>query len=356
MKFIKKNKLLSVTLILTIIVTLFSLIEMVSINSKYINQSTITFKVNNIRNPQVKKLIRFIDNVYGDIYFKISAKQKKNFRVNEVLYKNLPDKIFIEGIGDNYTSSNNLSKNNLHEWHRSHGNHSSNRFSDLKKINLDNVNNLELAWSHQFKDKGGIQANPIYANGLVYMPSTGKSIIAINAITGDKVWEQKTTSNPAYRGLVYSDEEVPKLYFCDGKYLSALYANTGKKVNNFGNSGQTKLKSLCKITPAIIKDQIIIATVEPALEVYNINSGELLWKYYLKEKVSSRHGGKRYDYQGGNPWGGISADIERELVFVTTGNPSLYFQGVNRPGKNRFSNCFRYKKSKSIMGFSRNRT
>ena len=37
-----------------------------------------------------------------------------------------------------------------------------NRFSNLKDINLSNVNNLELAWKFKFKKKGDIQANPIF--------------------------------------------------------------------------------------------------------------------------------------------------------------------------------------------------
>ena len=28
---------------------------------------------------------------------------------------------------------------------------------------------------------------------------------------------------------------------------------------------------------------------------------------------------KRYDYSGGNVWGGISADISRQIVYVSTG-------------------------------------
>ena len=354
MNYLKKNKFLSTLFIVLFLIASFSLIDMISIEPKYLNQPTITFKVNNVRNPQVKKIVRLLDNIYGKIYFSLSANQKKKFIIDKNFYDSLPNKVYIKGITDEYTKSNNLSKNNLNEWHRSHGNHSSNRFSDLKKINLTNINDLDLAWSYQFDDTGGIQANPIFAKGLIYMPSTKKSIIAINAINGKKVWEQQTTTKPALRGLIYNDKKEPKLFFCDGKNLNALFADTGKKVPNFGNSGQVNLKSTCKITPVIIKDTIIIATVEPALEVYNINSGELIWKYYLKEKIFSRHGGKRYDYSGGNPWGGISADIERELVFVTTGNPSLYLQGVNRPGKNKFSNsiiAFDIKNRKILWDF-----
>ena len=37
-----------------------------------------------------------------------------------------------------------------------------------------------------------------------------------------------------------------------------------------------------------------------------------------ENKEYFRYGGKRYDYSGGNPWGGISADLDREIVYVST--------------------------------------
>jgi len=66
----------------------------------------------------------------------------------------------------------------------------------------------------------------------------------------------------------------------------------------------------------------------------------MLWKFYLKDKKNNekRNGGKRYDFSGGNPWGGISADSKRGIIFVTTGNAGFYFNGVNRPGNNKYSN------------------
>jgi len=224
MSFFKKNKILSIISFVLLLITLFTLVDMLSIESKYVNHPSITFKVNNVRNPQLKKIVRFLDNLYGKIYFNLSTNQKKKFKVDKEFYKSLPNKINIEGITNEYTKTNNLSKNNLNQWHRSHGNHSSNRFSDLKKINLTNIDDLDLAWSYQFEHNGGIQANPIFANGLIFMPSTKKSIVAINAMNGKKIWEQKTITKPALRGLIYNDEKDPKIFFCDGKNLSALFA------------------------------------------------------------------------------------------------------------------------------------
>ena len=71
-----------------------------------------------------------------------------------------------------------------------------------------------------------------------------------------------------------------------------------------------------------------------------MSKGELLWRFYLKEKNNKyfRYGGKRFDYSGGNPWGGISADVDRKILYVTTGNAGRFYEGINRPGPNKYSN------------------
>ena len=66
-----------------------------------------------------------------------------------------------------------------------------------------------------------------------------------------------------------------------------------------------------------------------------IYTGKVDWKlkYY---KNNSRIGGKLYNNSGANPWGGISADLER-IVYTVTGNPHSYFDGTLRPGDNTYA-------------------
>tara|TARA_B100000900_G_scaffold271337_1_gene231743 strand:- start:727 stop:2751 length:2025 start_codon:yes stop_codon:yes gene_type:complete len=340
MKLLNRNKILSSVILLFSIILIFLIIDMTSISTKYVNKSIITFEINNVRNPQLKKLVRFFDNVYSQLFFYLSKNQKKNFSIKTELHQQFPDEILVEGIKSGFTLSNFNDKNNLEQWHRSHGNHSSNRFSDLNNINLNNIENLDLAWKFKFdKIIGDIQSNPIFADNKIIMPSTGNSILAIDPFNGKKIWEFETDSKPARRGIIFqSNKDDSHIYFCSMKSLYSIKTKDGKPNINFGEKGAVKINKKCTVTPIIIRDELIIATFEPALEVYNINTGKLKWKYYLKEKIKSRHGGKRYDYSGGNPWGGISADIERQIVFLTTGNPGIYLQGINRPGKNKYAN------------------
>ena len=60
---------------------------MTSISTKYVNKSNIAFEINNVRNPQLKKLARFLDNVYSKLYFFKSNEQRKSFYRYEKLSK-----------------------------------------------------------------------------------------------------------------------------------------------------------------------------------------------------------------------------------------------------------------------------
>ena len=80
----------------------------------------------------------------------------------------MPQQKIIKAESDNFTLSKLNNFNNLDDWKRSHGNHSSNRFSDLNQINLSNVKNLDLVWKYKFDEiKRDIQANPIIAENKI---------------------------------------------------------------------------------------------------------------------------------------------------------------------------------------------
>ena len=77
------------------------------------------------------------------IILSLVKKQKEFFYNNHDEYKILLNEKIILGE-KNLTLTNNKNFNNNNDWLRSHGNHSSNKFSNLKQININNVENLKL--------------------------------------------------------------------------------------------------------------------------------------------------------------------------------------------------------------------
>ena len=145
---------LKIILYLFLLLFVIIIYDLTSIDNKYVNRSTFTIDVNNVRNPQIKKIVRKVDLFLGTIYFNLSKKKQKEFFSQNIdEYNNLPDEIIVKPQLKNLTISNEKSINNSENWERSHGNYSSNKFSNLKKINTKNVHKLEVAWIHTFKKK-----------------------------------------------------------------------------------------------------------------------------------------------------------------------------------------------------------
>ena len=76
-------------------------------------------------------------------------------------------------------------------------------YSPLDQINRQNVQQLQLAWSWAMDDTGAQEATPLVHDGIMYLPNPRGVIQALDAATGDWIWEYrpevKETPAPAPR-------------------------------------------------------------------------------------------------------------------------------------------------------------
>ena len=341
LKFVKI--ILSFFLLLLLTTSIAVLFDMAQYDSSYINKNALSFHKKNINSKKVLKVFNYYDNLYKSItHFFLSQEQNNLIIESKDLRKAQPLQIIIKGKKNNFIPGRTIEQleKNFSNWKRSHGGFSSSRFSSLKLINKNNINKLELAWMHNSKDgKKGMQANPIVYEGLIYSPTPGNYIVCLDGTNGEEIWRYKVKQgyNAAKRGLlIWHDKKnnVHKLFFTNDDQLISLNAKTGLPIANFGKNGIINIGS-SPIPPVVIDKKLVVATFRPSIEVYDIFSGKLNWKYYL------RNFNKKFlnkDFSGGNPWGGISADTKKGIVFLTTGNPKPLFVGVSRPGKNLYAN------------------
>ena len=63
-------------------------------------------------------------------------------------------------------------------------------YSPLDEIDRDNVGDLRMVWSRAMTD-GRQQGTPLVYDGVMYMPNPNDVIQAIDAVTGDLVWEHR---------------------------------------------------------------------------------------------------------------------------------------------------------------------
>ena len=335
-----------IALLFTVLILLISVVlfDLASYDSSYINKKSLTFSTNNLNSKKNKFFFLYYDNLYLKIASKLFEGHRKYWRPELASKREkLPKIKIIPKKEENFLPGKKIEEieKNFSNWPRSHGGFSSMRFSSLDLINKENVNKLEIAWIFNSKDgKKGIEANPVVYEGLVYFPTPGNHIVCLNGANGKEIWRYKVERgyHAAKRGLqIWKDEKnnIIRLYFTNDDQLISLDAKTGKPVKSFGKNGIIKIGS-SPMPPVIIDNKLIVGTFRPSIEAYDIENGKLYWKFYLREINKKVFGEK--NFRGGNPWGGISGDVKKGIVFLTTGNPKTNYIVSLRPGKNLYAN------------------
>jgi alcohol dehydrogenase (cytochrome c) len=64
-------------------------------------------------------------------------------------------------------------------------------YSPLDQITRQNVHQLQLAWSWAMDDTGSQQATPLVHDGIMYLPNPRGVVQALDAATGDLIWEYR---------------------------------------------------------------------------------------------------------------------------------------------------------------------
>ena len=249
-------------------------------------------------------------------------------------------------------------------------------YSNLSQINKKNVHKLKVAWEFSTGDIlnddneywGGstIQSNPIIVNGILYSTTPTLHVIALNAATGEQIWRfnpwGETQGGGYNRGVAYWEAGADKrIFYSVGNELLCLNAETGKLIETFGEKGRRSMaKGLLKeheegggvisaAAPVIFKDLVIIGgmgdwRIPGNISAYDARTGERKWLFHLipfpGETGFETWGDTSY-YRNGfgaNCWGGLSVDVENEMVFLATGQAKPDLHRPNNPGDHLFGN------------------
>jgi len=249
-------------------------------------------------------------------------------------------------------------------------------YSTLDQINVDNVGQLEIAWTYHSGDadtsnRSQIQCNPLIINGILYGTSPKLKCFALDAATGQEIW----TFDPfegnydlfgmgVNRGLAHwQDKDEARILYCAGSILYALDAKTGALIKTFGNEGKVDLhdglgkdvRDLFVVANApgvVYEDLFILGTrVSEAtgaapghIRAYDVRTGAQKWIFHTIPQPGE------FGYEtcppdawqrvgGANSWSGLTLDEKRGWVFVPTGSASYDFYVGDRIGDNLFANC-----------------
>lgn len=251
------------------------------------------------------------------------------------------------------------------EW-RKHGRYDSEqRFSALNQISASNVDELGLAWSFDLYTRRGVEATPLMINETLYVSGSWSMVYALNAKTGELKWFYdpkvprstlaKGCCDAVNRGVAYASGKVFVGTY-DGR-LVALNADSGDVIWETLTVDQSQPYTITG-APRIAKNKIIIGNggaelgVRGYVSAYEIDSGEMAWRFYtvpgnpadgfespVMEMAAKTWTGEWWKWGGGGTaWDSMAYDPELDLFYVGVGNGSPWNQALRSPdgGDNLF--------------------
>ena len=239
------------------------------------------------------------------------------------------------------------------------------RYSSLSQIDRTNVGRLQVAWTYDAGETGGLQTNPIVAGGVLFTTTPRHKVVALDAATGALRWtfDSGIAGRGPNRGVTYwSSGDDARIFTGQGSFVYALDANSGQAIVGFGRDGRIDLReglgrdpaaqSVLLTTPGIVyKDLLIVGgrvseglPASPGdIRAYDVRSGALRWSFHTiphpGEPGYETWPTDAWTYSGGvNNWAGMAVDEARGIVFAPTGSASADFYGANRAGDDLFAN------------------
>src|SRR5246127_207391 len=144
----------------------------------------------------------------------------------------------VSGAGTPATSGS-------HDWPVYGGQAAGDHYSNLSQINRKNVRRLQVAWTYDAGEEGGLETTPIVVGRVLYAYTATQKAVALDAATGKLIWQFDSGihgKNPV-RGLTYwSDGHESRIFAPVTSFLYALDARTGKPVQSFAEDGRIDLR------------------------------------------------------------------------------------------------------------------
>lgn len=179
-------------------------------------------------------------------------------------------------------------------------------YSPLNQINRQNVNQIQLAWSWAL-NSGSSQPTPLVYKGVMYIPNPGGGVQALDAVTGDLIWEYRRVYDRSELGggpmrsiAIYAD----KIYVnTSDAHIVALNARTGAVVWD-QTVADNKLGYQYTSGPVVAKGRVIAGMTGCSrykndvcfISAHDAQTGKQLWR----TSTIARPG-----EPGGDTWGDL---------------------------------------------------
>ncbi|MFT3802303.1 MAG: PQQ-dependent dehydrogenase, methanol/ethanol family [Burkholderiaceae bacterium] len=235
------------------------------------------------------------------------------------------------------------------------------RFSKLNQVTAANVKNLGLVWSYSLESKRGVEATPLVVDGIMYVTASWSVVHAIDVRTGKRLWSfdpevkrdggYKGCCDVVNRGVAIHKGKVYVGAF-DGR-LIALDAATGAKVWEQDTIIDHSKPYTVTGAPRVFKGKVIIGNggaeygVRGYITAYDAETGKQAWRWFTVpgdpsqpyEDESMRKAAETWDPAGeywkvgggGTVWDSMVFDPELNLMYIGTGNGSPWSRKQRSP-------------------------
>jgi alcohol dehydrogenase (cytochrome c) len=192
------------------------------------------------------------------------------------------------------------------DWLMIRGNYQAWNYSELDEITRDNVDELRLEWIWAMTEGGWNEPAPVVHDGVLYLNNMGNIIQALDAATGELVWENRVgplvPTGDAMRGLaIFGD----KLFVAttDAR-LIALDARNGQIAWETVIGDRTEGAFGASSGPIVVGGKVLQGMGDCTLfrkekcfiSAYDANDGRQLWKFVTVATTGT---------PGGDTWGGV---------------------------------------------------
>ncbi|HEY2381395.1 MAG TPA: PQQ-dependent dehydrogenase, methanol/ethanol family [Terriglobia bacterium] len=245
------------------------------------------------------------------------------------------------------------------QWTMPNGNYNGWNYSALNQINLNNVKDLQVAWTFQIGILDTVEAAPLVIGDTMYIATPKPNYIYALDLKRNGIikWEfrpefpqidaatKAACCGAQTRGLAYADGKI--FYSTLDGQVYALNAENGKVVWKADN-GNLATAETVSAPPIVVGDKVIVGVmggekgVRGHVTAYNLETGNMRWRFYStgpnnevgigpKFKPFYRDDktpnpaldswyGDSWKRGGGSVWGWFTFDPDLNLFYYGTGN------------------------------------
>ena len=250
-------------------------------------------------------------------------------------------------------------EDNSGDWLTYGRNYGEERFSPLGQITKENVGQLGLAWSLNLGTKRGIEATPLVVDGIMFLSGPWSMVYAIDTRKGKLLWTydpqvpkefgEKACCDVVNRGVAMYKGNI-FVGTLDGRLVS-INAATGKKKWEVLTVSHDRSYTITG-APRVMDGKVMIGNsgaefgVRGYVTAYDAMTGKKIWRFYtvpgnpangfehpeMKEAAKTWNGEWWKYGGGGTAWDAFAYDPKLKLIYVGTGNGSVWNREIRSPG------------------------